>query len=371
MAFVFQRPKSGFWYISYRDPSTGKRCKIATRHRVGTTAAHRSALAEAAELTAKELRRTGEGNDGSATAWNRWVPRFIEQVYAHDPKTRLRYDGCWRNVALFLEARGVHSPAQLRREHCYEYLGWRERPPKDSGTFKVSRNTALLELKFLGRVMREAVERGLAQGNPCWRLGVERIAPAEKPELTDEQIASIRAELPAWPDWMMHAFEIAIHQGLRLRETRIPMNCVDLDRGTLTILTPKGGHKKAFTTAIHPGLRPLLERLKAKGHQFTAEVPTSAFASKAFVKLFRKVGLVGVSFHSTRVSVITRLARSNVNEALARKFVNHSTSTSSTVHRIYQRLRAEDLSPVTAALHIPPRLGSSDSPGEKPGSTPV
>ena len=67
------------------------------------------------------------------------------------------------------------------------------------------------------------------------------------------------------------SLEIALHQGCRLSETSQPLDRVDLKRGTITFSAKgRNGKLHVFTTALHPGLRPLVERLKAAGVQKTS-----------------------------------------------------------------------------------------------------
>jgi hypothetical protein len=72
-------------------------------------------------------------------------------------------------------------------------------------------------------------------------------------------------------------------------------------------------------------------------------------------------------FHCTRVTVITRLCRANVSESQAMRFVGHA---SETIHRVYQRLRAEDVSACVSALRIP-SSESSDLPPSTPARVPA
>ena len=58
-------------------------------------------------------------------------------------------------------------------------------------------------------------------------------------------------------------------------------------------------------------------------------------------RFFRRIGLPHLSFHCTRVTVITRLARAGVPEQQAMRFIGHATLE---VHRIYQKLKPGDLS---------------------------
>jgi integrase len=66
------------------------------------------------------------------------------------------------------------------------------------------------------------------------------------------------------------------------------------------------------------------------------------------------------TFHCTRVTVITRMARAGVPIQQAMAYVGHADQT---VHRIYQRLQADDLTKCTEALRFFPAIGTQQSPG--------
>jgi hypothetical protein len=108
----------------------------------------------------------------------------------------------------------------------------------------------------------------------------------------------------------------------------------------------KGG--KTFTTKLHHGLTPLIRRLRSEGRERTYEMPTQT--GREWTRFFRKIGMPHLCFHCTRVTVITKLCRANVSESQAMRFVGHA---SETIHRVYQRLRAEDVSACASALRIP------------------
>jgi len=60
-------------------------------------------------------------------------------------------------------------------------------------------------------------------------------------------LAQIRRALQDEPEWMHVSFAIALHAGSRLRETRIPLDCVDFSAGRITFHSPKGGEARAFS----------------------------------------------------------------------------------------------------------------------------
>jgi integrase len=101
-----------------------------------------------------------------------------------------------------------------------------------------------------------------ADANPLVSMKLKKEKPEKKPELTDGEIHTIVEALHAEPEWMQTAFEISLHTGCRLRETRIPMNCIDFNEDKITFPSPKGGEDRAFSIPMPTALRPLFERLR-------------------------------------------------------------------------------------------------------------
>lgn len=321
--------------------------RTATKFRVGIGADTRKARELAAEHSLKESRLSGVPKGES---WKEWAAQWLGSLKLSQ-LTINRYRTAWENVLKFFEIRGTGAPRYVSYATCMDYLEWRKTNAAGRKK-KACHNTALLELKVLGLVMGEAVRRGYASANPCRELRIGRDKPREKPELTDDQISSIREALKSEPEWMSDAFELAIHHGCRLSECRVPMEDVDLKRRVIHFRKTKGD--KPFTVPIHPGILPLLNRKAESGAKFVSEVPEND--SKPFHLLFKRLGLEGVSFHSTRVSVVSRLARCpEVKQEVAMRYVNHS---SELVHRIYQRIGVDDVRGVSAHLRIP----SSENP---------
>jgi len=342
MASLLKEKNSPYWYIKFRDPETGKWRRKATQYRVGIGTDTRKAQELEAEYSLREKQFSGESN---CEHWKEWVAAWFSSLKL-SPKSIDRYRSSWVNVLKFLEERAIRSPRYVTYAVCMAYIDWRKK--NTAGRKKpASHNTALLELKVLGLVMGEAVRRGFSPANPCRELRIGRDKPREKPELTDEHIGIIREGLKTEPEWMSGAFELAIHHGCRLSECRVPLEDVDFKRGVIHFRTTKGD--KPFTVPIHPGVLPLLKRKAKARAKFVSDVPEND--SKPFHVLFKRLGLVGVSFHSTRVSVVSRLARCpEIKPEVAMRYVNHS---SEMVHRIYQRIGVDDVRGVSAALHIP------------------
>ena len=125
----------------------------------------------------------------------------------------------------------------------------------------------------MSQVVAEAIRRNLADRNPAKDHGFKKSKPKKKPEMTDEEIRKIWAALQDKNEWMRDSFLIALHTGCRLRETMIPMNCIDLAGETITFPAPKGGEEKAFSIPMPKALKPTFERMKTDGRKVTLKMP--------------------------------------------------------------------------------------------------
>jgi hypothetical protein len=338
---VYRRAGRPTWYVAF-DGAHGRVCR-STGFRIDDPDGERKA------------RRWGEERDvhvpaataGDSHAWDRWVISWLRDQYAEpeQAKTLRSYLGAWSFLRLYLRERRIQGPEQLTYSDVTGYIPWRTKRTKRSGK-KVTKNTALHNIRILSVIMREAVRRNWCQGNPCDRLGVKKAAITKpRPEITDDEIARIREGLRTRPEWMRVAFEIALHQGCRLRETQVPLRDVDLDRRTITFRA-KGGD--TYTSALHPALVPLLRDLKARGATVACRI--EHHSSRNFTRFLQSIGLGHLCFHCTRVTCITRMARAGVPVQQAMRYVHHATES---IHAIYQRLRADDLQNCVAALAYP------------------
>lgn len=354
MASLKKRPRSPFWWISWRDPQNG-----LTQRSTGLrwsdplqTRRARELCAEKSLLEVRTLRLDSEA------LWDAWVPDFIKVRHAESPNTLRRTLTTWRTLRSFLTAHKVHSPQQLAREIVLRYLDWRKpqgRLNARSGAARgVAHNTALLELRVLSGICQEAVRRRWCQSNPCARLEIKRVPPKVKDELSDEQVAVIRAEIQRrlrqkrqHADFLHVSFEIALAQGCRLAETHLALADVDEARGLIRFLA-KG--RRAYEAPLNPSLLPLFKRLRKERRTLTYQRPP--MPSLVWFKFFHRLrqrhhDLARVSFHSTRVSLTSRMERAGIAEAVVMKIVNHA---STTVHRVYRRVKASEAAPAWQAL---------------------
>ena len=130
-----------------------------------------------------------------------------------------------------------------------------------------------MELKLLSLVMSEGVRLGHVEANPLARLKIRRDKPAKKPELTDQDVIEISTALRNEPEWMQIAFEISLNTGCRLRETRIPISCLDFAENKITFPSPKGGEDRAFSIPMPTAIRGLLRKLANEKRTHTLEFP--------------------------------------------------------------------------------------------------
>lgn len=342
MAYLYRKARSPFWYVVFFD-ADGEERHRSTGFRADDPNDTSRAKALRAELEAKEHHRDpGTGGD----AWDSWVPQFLQR-HCKTEKTHERYLDAWKWLALWMQRERIHSARQLSYKRGIEYLDWRTTFRKRTGKV-VGRNTAIFELKTLSLIVGEAVRLGHADANPLLNLKLHKDMPAKKPEIADEELVQIQRALKEEPEWMQISFAIALHTGCRLRETCIPLDCVDFQENKLTFPCPKGGETRAFSIPMPSALKPVLESLKAGRQRYTVEFPFQP--SRRWQQFFIKMKMPHLCFHCLRVTYVNRLRRAGVPREAAMRLVNHA---SELVHQIYQREKVEDVAQWRDAVHFP------------------
>lgn len=332
MAYLYRKTRSPYWYIQYLDSERKKHDKST-----GLRADDPNDTAKAKRLRAElEANEHGHIPLVNGAAWDSWVPKYLDR-HCQTEATLERYTDAWKWLALWLQRQRIHSPRQLTYRLGVEYVDWRTTFKKRTGKV-VGRNTAILELKMLSLIMGEAVRLGHADANPLVSLKIRKSKAAKKPELTDGEISEIHSALKSEPEWMQICFEISLHTGCRLRETRIPLSCVDFVENKITFPSPKGGEDKAFSIPMPSALKPLFERLKLEGRTFALDFPFQP--SRRWQQFFIKIKKPHLCFHCLRVTYVNRLRRAGVPREAAMRLVNHA---SELVHQIYQRERVDDV----------------------------
>lgn len=351
MASLYRRSNSPFWWIKFRDPITGITKRESTGHKIGVGPDTRRAEQMRAEKTLAESKMQAVNLD---ERWEHWIGDYIALRYAGAGRTLERYQTAWRTLKMFLTENGITMPRLWRREHCGQYMAWRQKHDKKNGKYRAGHNTALLELKFMRLIMDEAVRREYAPFNPCHGMQIKKVAGKVKPELTVDAIEKIRAAIQTEPEplrtFFNNSFEISYYHGVRLSETWLnPMKDVQFtapDRAKVTFKVKRGDLHTVF---LHKQLVPLFKQLIEHGCKETYARPRGP--SREWFRFLNRHGikdiLPNVCFHSLRVTVATKLARAGVSEKRAMEYINHA---STTVHRSYVRLRAEDLEECSDAI---------------------
>lgn len=359
-ASIYPRKRSPYYWLSYWCPAQLRRKHVSTMIRRDDPNGYRKALRMAQD---KSEEATATRGVARREAWGSWVEAFIRMNYPEREdrpegnRTLERYLGAWDVWREFLAIHKVATPAAFDYNTCLDFVKWRKNQKRNNGKL-ISHNTALCDLRVMSVIMREAVRRGFCQGNPCDRIGLKRSPTKQRPELTREEIEIVRAgvdklegHLPWSKRWMTVSFEFALHQSIRLRATSMPLDNIDLESRQITWETKShNGERKFVTKRLHGNLVPIVKALIAEGATHTCVMPK--MAAKLWWEFRKENGLEHTTFHSTRVTVVTELARKGVSEQMAMAYVEHS---SRIVHGIYQRLKAPDLAAAEAALDFSPR----------------
>ena len=139
-----------------------------------------------------------------------------------------------------------------------------------------------------------------------------------------------------------------MRQGCRFPKPLFRSRNIDLPRRVITFLG-KGG--RIHAAPLHHDLLQLVRRAKKTDAVLISLDCRNTRRQKCGHQFFRRLGLRHLSFHATRVTVVTRLARKGFSMAQTKAYVGHA---SDTVHAIYQRLSPVDVRHLGAALSSRP-----------------
>ena len=301
-----------------------------------------SALRKVKQLVASETAKEPTQNFNREATWNSWVPNFLQRTYSASPKTLKRYFLAWSALEVYLTEIKSPTPAYITYQKCIDYVYWR------SSNNKVlpkacNWNTALTEIKVFGVILQEAVKRGYLSANPCFRLGLKRKNVKKKPKIKKEEIPIIQKALQKAPEWMKESWNVAMAQGCRLSETGVPIDRIDIKNKTISFMG-KGG--KIHTAPLHKKLWNFVKQAIKEKREFLVNLPKHP--SKCWSQFFDKIGLDHITFHSTRVTVVTKLALAGYNRQMTKAYVGHA---SDTVHDVYTRIESPDVRHLGAALN--------------------
>ena len=334
MASYYERGKSPYYWLRIKDADGVWQSESSGIRKDGVGALRKIQQRISLE-TAKEERME---NDGGKAILRNWVPNWIEHYYSN-PRSADRAMNAWAHLSVFFRKKSILHPEEVTYGVCHEYMKWRtdkkacEAEDRRLGNW----NTALTELRILGTIMQESLSQGWILANPCARLRLGRKDVAEKRAIEREEQAIIEAGLleDDTEQWMRDSWLVGIKQGCRITEVKVPMALIN----TQTKVIPfkiKGW--KFHPAPLHPDLLPLIERRRAENAAWLVDLPKNA--SRDWVRWFEKHGLEGLSFHSLRVTVITRFALADVTAEKAMQYVGHC---SELCHAIYRKLKPRDV----------------------------
>ena len=338
MASIFKKTGSPYWQIKYLADDDAWR-NLSSKIRIN---AGREGKRKAQELAQQYSRKESPSARARCSErWERWVFDYFDRKYgAEEPKnpkltTRIRARAAWTAISDFLEEKKVRTPRQLTYTIAACFIEWRT--AEHTGARTIHHNTAVVELRFLSSVMREAVRRGMADANCVREVQARRIAGKQKDCLTPEQIAAVesRLALDETPQWMREHWLVLTRQGCRCSEAFAPMHQVSETTGTIR-LRLKGG--KIFTAPLHAELLPLVE--KARKERRAHLIAPQKNAPKLWWNFFRECG-VNASIHWVRVTVITRMLLGNYTTAQVCAYIGHSEE----VNRVYQKIKPHQIVP--------------------------
>jgi hypothetical protein len=347
MASLYLRKDSSFIWVQYKGEN-GAWKSASTGYRHDNIGDRKQAKKLAKE---KSLLEMANKPVNTGRSWEDWVIPWITAKWGNrtnrTPKMYTNYFWRWLEYLNKIE---VTQPAALQREHVINYLEWRK---KHGG----HRNTAIHEIKFFGQVMDEAINRGYASTNPCRKLHLEKTPPKEKIPWSNDEVekALAAAEAQERFGWMHVAFLMGRFQAVRLRQSAVPLSCVDFNRRLITYPNEVVKGRKGYSQPIDPEFFPVLQELVAHrqklGKPTLCDIPDDREdpPSVQIRQFLDGLGLRHLVHHGLRATWITQAALSGVPESLAKRFVNHA---STQVHQIYMKITATDMLPMLDGLAL-------------------
>jgi hypothetical protein len=344
MASIYKRQDSPFLWISYKD-AAGKWKSANTGYRNDNPGDRKQAAIVAKRKSLEEM--ANKPARIASHRWEDWVVPWIEARWGNrtnrTPKMYANY--FWRWLDYFQENE-ITQPSALHREHVIGYLEWR----KNNGGH---RNTAIHEIKFLGQMMDEAINRGYATTNPARKLHIEKTPPSEKIPWSPHEIKQVGNALEGHDKfgWMHTTFLMGLHQAARLRQAEIPLSRIDFKRRIIDYPSDKVKGGKGYSQPIDPSFYPILQELVAYrqsiGKSTLCDIPV--LPSVEWRRFLDELGLKHLVHHGLRATWITNAALGGIPQSLAMRFVNHALSQ---IHQIYQKVTATDLLPMLDAFAL-------------------
>lgn len=150
-ASVIVRKQSPRYSVAYWCPVRQARVFETTPFLLSDPNGRRKALAMANE---KSKHATAGKETGDSERWESWVEAFLNDRYRGRALTLPRYIYAWSQWHSFLCEQRLRVPRALDYNVVLKFIAWRSSQVKPSSGKKVSKNTALCDVKVMSIVMR-------------------------------------------------------------------------------------------------------------------------------------------------------------------------------------------------------------------------
>lgn len=234
---------------------------------------------------------------------------------------------------------------------------------KHLGTFEVSKLNAVIIQRFCTDIMQKdetkastvnqycsilrlildmAVQERVINTNPMQGFKRLKVDETSKRILTNEEIRLILNESVLPMGWDRMAILIGMFTGIRLMDVMtLKWSCIDFHNSVLTIIPQKTG--RITTLPLSSYLAGELQRYKGSidtGKDtlfYDGEVKhiTQGKFSTHFTKVFKRLGIYGVSFHSLRHTNASKITELVQDVSIASKLLGHSnlSTTMTYIHK--------------------------------------
>jgi integrase len=359
MASIFKRPRSPFYFCSYRS-GDGRWLKKSTKQTDRRNAmefchkleeAERAALshtlttAQARKLFNEILERAGDEPLDNFTT-EEWLCEWVaSKKVSRGEKTATRYE---KPVKDFLAHLGKRASLPLRAVTPKDVRSFRDAERK----LGKSPATANLSHRIIASALGAAVRMGYVMTNPATAVDYlsTHETKAQKETFTREEIARLLEAAPS-DDWR-GVILLGALAGIRLGDAlRLKWGNVDLQAGGITFTPSKTARLgKKLTLPLHPEIEAFLLKHPTGASDdaplfpslVIVPVPGSLGASMAFRGIMEQAGVAaGIareaeeggmgrsvsarSFHSLRHGFVTALAHANVAVELRQKLAGHAS----------------------------------------------
>jgi integrase len=303
MARIYQRGKT--WYIDYTASGSRIREAIGTSKKLAETV-----LKEKEAEIVKSEHHIVKRVDLPITELFRQFLEFIR--INRRPYTHRRYEDVIKHFEDFIETqRDIYRVSDVKPHHMELYKSWRVNQPKNEGSEKtINRTTVNFELDAIRTLFNFSVRFHGLRSNPV--KGIERFKVMKKSPriLTEEEVRQI---LSSSTGIFRSMFLVGFFTGMRKGELQ---NLIwdNVDFVNKLILVRPNGNWVPKTWEIrdipmHPAVYKTLKNLPRRSQWvFTSKTGKQISHPRlAFLRVCRKLGITGVTFHTLRHTFASHL----------------------------------------------------------------